>query len=63
MSLEVQYTLVAIIIIAACIWMLRSFWRMRRSKRCDKGSDKSACAGCALSSTCKSDRARRTSCH
>lgn len=43
----VQYTLVALLVLGACIWLLWSIRRQNRSKR-------SSCCGCALAQSCKS---------
>lgn len=63
MSLQLQYTIVAIILIAACLWMLRGILRMRRGKggcNCE-GSKKEkksspSCARCGLADACDKNR-------
>lgn len=45
-NLIIQTSVVAVLVIAAIIWMVRSVVRLRKSK----GS--SACSGCALSGKC-----------
>ncbi len=63
MSLQLQYTIVAIILIAACLWMLRGILRLRSKKRncnCD-GSKKRkesspVCSGCGLADACDKNR-------
>lgn len=61
MSLQIQYTIVAIILIAACVWILRSFLRMRRKNRCHSDGCESTdadptCVGCGLADACNSVR-------
>lgn len=68
MSLKIQYTIVAAIIIAACIWMIIRFVKMRKNQSCgcDKGElhskqakDPQACVGCALSDACKTKSTKK----
>lgn len=59
MSLKLQYTIVAVIILAALIWLVVRIVRMRNRNSCRCGDEESkphACGGCALSDACKSPR-------
>ncbi|MBD5231517.1 MAG: FeoB-associated Cys-rich membrane protein [Bacteroidales bacterium] len=48
MSIEIQYTILAVIIALCLGWMLRGIIRISRNKNKSGG-----CPGCALSDSCK----------
>lgn len=51
MNMIIQYTIVAIIIAAACIWML--------TRILSKKNNGKSCCGCSLADTCSPDRKER----
>lgn len=52
MSLTIQYTIVGLIIIVACVWVLvKTFGK---SKKSSSGCHDKGCSGCAISEACTS---------
>lgn len=56
MSLALQYTLVAAIVLGACIWMLFAIIRLHKRNSCASKDENPSCGGCALSDACKSPK-------
>lgn len=48
-----QYTIVALILLSICIWMLYRLLRKNKRAECN---DASSCSDCALSEACKKNK-------